>query len=166
MTRVGSVIMAGSGRSDVHPGGVAMGIASEYVEAEDLLVVVWDGTVSGDEWDAFARGRLAADPEWPRGTRRLIDVTGLDPSSLTTADAEANADLYQDRTANLVGTRTAIVASRAWEVATAFERRIDRLGSTTIVFNYLAEACGWLGLDPEPARRVVTRLRRELRRER
>jgi hypothetical protein len=141
-----------------------MAIASEYVATEDLLVVVWDGIVSGDEWDAYARNRLADDPEWPQGSRRLIDVTGLDPSALTPADAEANADLYKERGANMVGTRTAIVASRAWELATAFERRIDRLGSTTIVFNYLAEACGWLSLDPELARGIVARLRADLRR--
>ena len=61
------------------------------------------------------------------------------------------------------GVRNAIVASRAWSIATEYERRIDRLGSTTIVFNYLAEACGWLGLDPVLVRDVVTALRRDLR---
>jgi hypothetical protein len=138
-------------------------IASEYLEAEDLLVVVWDGMVPGEEWEAFARGRLAEDPDWPRGTRRIVDLTTLDPSSLSKADVEANASLYRDRAANMVGARTAIVASRAWEIATEYERRIDRLGSTTIVFNYLLEACGWLGVDQELVRGIVSRLRRELR---
>ena len=140
-----------------------MAIASRYLDTEDLLVVVWDGRVSGEEWEGFARGRLAADPGWPRGTRRLVDVTTLDPDSLTPADVEANTDLYRDRVANMVGVRTAIVASRAWAIATEYERRIDRLGSTTIVFNYPAEACRWLGLDPDRAREVVAGLRRELR---
>jgi hypothetical protein len=139
-----------------------MAIASEYLETEDLLVVVWDGTVSGEEWETFARGRLA-DPAWPPGTRRLVDVTSLDPDSLTPADIEANADLYRDRGVNMVGVRTAIVASGAWAIATEYERRIDRLGSSTIVFNYPAEACRWLGIDPEVVRGVVTALRRDLR---
>ena len=140
-----------------------MAIASEYLEAEDLLVVVWDGTVSGEDWEAFVRaGRLAADPAWPPGTRRLVDITTLESDSLTPADVQANADLYRDRGASMVGVRNAIVASRAWSIATEYERRIDRLGSTTIVFNYLAEACGWLGLDPVRVRDVVTALRRDL----
>jgi len=140
-----------------------MAIASEYVAAEDLLVVVWDGIVTGDEWEAFARSRLAADPGWPPGTRRLVDVTTLDPSSLTPADVETNTNLYRGRNAQMVGTRTAIVAARAWDIATEYERRIDRLGSRTIVFNYLPEACAWLGLDPDVARELVNRLRQELR---
>jgi hypothetical protein len=140
-----------------------MAIASEYLEAEDLLVIVWDGVVTGDEWEEFARGRIAADPRWPPGARRLVEVTTLDPSSLTPADVEANAELYRDRAANMIGTRTAIVAARAWDIATEYERRIDRLGAQTVVFNYLSEACGWLGLDADRVRGVVTRLRRDLR---
>jgi len=37
---------------------------------------------------------------------------------------------------------------------------LNRLGSTTIVVNYPAEACHWLGLDPDLARDVVAALRR------
>jgi hypothetical protein len=62
----------------------------------------------------------------------------------------------------MVGTRTAIVAGRAWDIATEFERRIDRYGSRTIVFNYLTEACKWLGADPEIARTTIATLRQEI----
>ena len=140
-----------------------MPIASEFVEAEDLLVVVWDGIVTGEEWETFARDRIAAEPDWPLGSRRLVDVTTLDPSSLSPADVATNTDLYRDRTTRMVGARTAVIAAGAWDIATEWERSIDRFGSRTIVFNYLPEACGWLGLDPDLAREVVTRLRRELR---
>jgi hypothetical protein len=137
--------------------------ASRYLEDEDVFVVVWgQGAVLGAEWEAQVRARMAEDPDWPPGSRRLVDATAMDPDALTAADVATNTDLYGARPERIVGTRTAIVAGRAWEIATEFERRIDRFGSRTIVFNYLTEACKWLGVDPELARATIAELRQEL----
>lgn len=143
--------------------GVAVAIATEYVESDDLLVVVWDGVVSGSDWEAFARQRLADDPVWPRGKRRLADLTTFDPSQLSSTDIEAVTELFRERTGSIVGTRLAIVASSAWEKAREFEQVIDRLGSTTIVFNEVDGACSWLGIDSTSAREMLAALRRRLR---
>ena len=137
--------------------------ASTFLEDEDLFVVVrGPGAVLGAEWEAQARAHMAEDPNWPPGRRRLVDTTAMDPDALTAADVGTNTDLYGERPERIVGTRTAIVAGRAWEIATEFERRIDRFGSRTIVFNYLAEACKWLGVHPELARTTIAGLRQEL----
>jgi hypothetical protein len=137
--------------------------ASTYLEDEDLFVVVWGaGAVLGAEYEAHARARMAEDPNWPPGTRRLVDATAMAADALTASDVATNTDLYGERTERMVGTRTAIVAGRAWEIATEFERRIDRYGSRTIVFNYLSEACKWLGIDPDRARTTIAQLRKEL----
>jgi hypothetical protein len=140
-----------------------MGIASEFLETEDLLIVVWHGTVSGDEWEAFARQRIAEDPRWPLGKRRLGDITTFEPSRMSPADVETVTDLYVDRLQNLVGSRQAIVASHAWDLARKFERNIDRLGATTVVFNRVADACAWLGIDPVAACQILATLRSGLR---
>jgi hypothetical protein len=88
-----------------------MGIAAEYLETEDLLIVVWHGSISADEWERFVRDRLAETPDWPVGKRRLADITTLEPSRLSPAVVDTITDLYTDRLHNLVGSRLAIVAS-------------------------------------------------------
>jgi hypothetical protein len=140
-----------------------MGIASEYRDADDLLVVVWHGLVSGGEWAQFVRQRLADDPGWPNGKRRLADLTTLDPSLLSSTDVENVIPLYSARLRNLAGTRQAIVATHGWDLARDFERRIDRLGATTVVFNRVSDACEWLGIDEVAVSEVITRLRAALR---
>jgi hypothetical protein len=139
-----------------------MTIATELL-SDDVLIVVWDGLVSGDHWEAHTRRRLADDPTWPSGTRRLADITTFDPSALTSPDITTVVELLRSRTSRLVGTRMAIVASGGWELAREFERQIDRLGTTTIVFNEVKSAANWLGIDVDVARATITRLRAQAR---
>ena len=141
-----------------------MAIATELLEPDDLLVIVWDGVVSGSEWEAHTRQRLADDPTWPSGTRRLADITSFDPSELTTPDVATVVELLRTRLSRLVGTRIAVVASSGWAIARDFERQIDRLGTTTIVFNEVKSAADWLGIDVDVARTTTRRLRAEARR--
>lgn len=136
-----------------------MGIAYEYVESDDLLVVVWHGPVSGTEWAAFARQRIADDPSSPTGTRLIADITTVDPSSLNPKDVETIVTMFQERAHNLAGVKLAIIAADGWPIAVEFEHHIDRLGSTTIVFNDVDGACGWLGVDPSSTRTVIRTLR-------
>ena len=140
-----------------------MGIAAEYLEAEDLLIVVWHGLVSAEEWQQFVSRRIAGEASWPSGKRRLADLTTLDPSVLSTTDIDKVIPLYRERIGNLVGSRQAIVAGLAWDLARDFERRIDGLGATTVVFNDVEAACEWLGSDPASTREVIARLRQGLR---
>jgi len=141
-----------------------MAIATELLEPDDLLVIVWDGVVSGSDWEAHTRRRLADDPTWPSGTRRLADITSFDPSELTTPDVATVVELLRTRLSRLVGTRIAVVASSGWAIARDFERQIDRLGTTTIVFNEVKSAADWLGIDVDVARTTTRRLRAEARR--
>ena len=140
-----------------------MGIVSEYLEVDDVTVIVWDGEVSGDEWQQFIREQ-AVDPRWPRGHRRLADVTTLDPSLLSAAHVDAVGALYEERVGNVARTRQAIVAAAlAWDLARAFETHMARLGATLIVFDHVEDACNWLGIDPIATQQVLTRLRAGLR---
>jgi hypothetical protein len=139
-----------------------MAIATE-LQPGDVLMIVWDGVVSGDDWETHTRRRLADDPSWPSGTRRLADITSFDPSALTSPDVATVVELLRTRTSKLVGTRIAVVASEGWDLARDFERQIDRFGTTTIVFNEVKSAADWLGVDVDATRSTIKRLRTEAR---
>jgi hypothetical protein len=142
-----------------------MGIASVYVDSDDLLVIVWHGRVSGAEWKQNVDAQLGDDPTWPRGRRRLIDLMSLGPSDLSSADIETVISFGRGRILD-TGSRQAVVASRAWDLAWdlagEFARRSNELGSTTIVFDRIDWACAWLGVDPDSLRPVIATLRTEL----
>ena len=140
-----------------------MGIANLYVETDDLHVIVWDGTVSGAEWKQNIGEQTVGDPAWPRGRRRLIDLTTLDPSSLSSNDIDTVIAYGRERIQQVAGRRQAIVALTAWDLAQEFAQRSRELGATTIVFDRLDAACRWLSVDTAAARSVVASLRGELR---
>jgi hypothetical protein len=140
-----------------------LGIASDYVESDDVLVIVWDGQVSGAEWKHNVGEQLEDDPAWPRGRRRLIDLTTLDPSEITVSDIEVVIAFGRERIHYVAGRRQAVVAVLAWDLAQEFARRSTELGATTIVFDRLEPACAWLGVDPATARPVARELRAGLR---
>jgi hypothetical protein len=139
-----------------------MTIATELLP-DDVLIIVWDGVVSGSHWEEHTRQRLADDPSWPSGTRRLADITSFDPSALTSPDIATVVELLRGRTSKLVGSRIGVVASEGWRLARDFERQIDRLGTTTIVFNEVKSAADWLGIDVDVARTTIKRLRADAR---
>jgi len=84
-------------------------------------------------------------------------------SALTPADAVAVADIYRAPQPDLVSVRQAIVSSHRHELARRFEREIDTLGSTTVVFTLLEHACRWLDVKPHVVSVVIAGLRAELR---
>jgi len=141
---------------------MSMPIATE-LQPDDVLIIVWDGVVSGSDWEAHTRRRLADDPSWPSGTRRLADITTFDPSALTSPEVAVVVQLLRCRTSRLVVTQIAVVAADGWEIARDFERQIDRLGTTTIVFNDVRSAADWLRIDLDVARAAIKRLRDEAR---
>ena len=138
-------------------------IAYEFIERDDLLVVVWDGLVSGADWTEFVDQRMVDNPNWPPGKRAIADILTVDPSSLSVTDVAAVTGVYRTLARNFTGKRIAIVAAAGWDIAVEYEQHIDRLGSTTIVFNQIESACGWLGVDARSTREVIRTLRAGLR---
>jgi len=140
-----------------------MGIRHRYFEAIDLLVTVWDGAITRDEWAEVAR-RHVADPTWAAGYRRLTDATSADVSALTSDDVEAIATIYRGAPgAELRGVKLAIVAYEGFELAQRSERDFHELGVTTFVFLDLSTACTWLGVPTDVVLEAVTDLRAQLR---
>jgi hypothetical protein len=125
-----------------------------------LSLVVWDGDVTGDEAEDHVRA-LRTDPDWPPGPLHLVDTT-----SVTSAPAIANTKLVEmlNEIAEGKAIRFAVIASGALPEATRFQTEATALGvSQVIVFNDIAGACSWLGIDLAATRATLADLRAELR---
>jgi hypothetical protein len=140
-----------------------MGIATRYVESDDVLAIVWDGVVTLADWEHAVRAQLDDPSTWRQGRRRLVDLTTCDPSALDTSSVQYIVEITRERVASVAGRRQAIVAPYAWALATDFAARSTQLGATTIVFDHIDAACAWLGVDPAAIRPILTVLRADLR---
>jgi len=138
-----------------------MGIAHRYVESEDLLVTVWHGPVTWEEWEALAR-RQVQEPRWSYGRRRLTDARSADTSALTPDHAEAIAAMYAATGVELHGTQLAIIANDMTALAENVRDSLAALQMTTIIFNRLEVACAWYDADADVTGDVISELRAAL----
>jgi len=80
-------------------------------------------------------------------------------------------DAIIDKAAHLYGNhlkegenmKVAIVASEAFKKAVAFERVLLRYGASVVVFNFLENACTWLGIAAEEIERILQQLQGQAR---
>jgi hypothetical protein len=143
-----------------------MGIAYRCGTATGLSVEVWDGEVGIDEARRHI-ARLAADPEWAASRRIVTDLSSLSAGSRPDADQLAQlGDAFLHQLAYLVGdVKWSVIADQAFDEAIGFGARIKHEVRRMIVFNGLATACVWLGVDTSAVQPVLTELRRQLRAE-
>jgi hypothetical protein len=141
--------------------GVVLGIAHRYIESEDLLVTVWHGPVTWEEWEALAR-RQVGEPASSAGRRRLTDARGADTSALTPDHAEAISAIYAATGAELSGTQLAIVADDMSALAENVRDSLAALHITALIFNRLEVACAWFDADVDITSDVISELRAEL----
>jgi hypothetical protein len=139
-----------------------MGITSVYLDDSDLYVVLWDGTVTGVEWEAMIYQQCADDPNWTRHRRRLVDLTTLDPSALMATDFDRIFAFVREEMGSVEGRHLALVVAADFGKAPELPHLIAPLGATSVVFSDLDAACDWLGIDAVFARRVLVELRDEL----
>ena len=130
-----------------------MSIVYRIDKEKGLTVVLWEGVVTADDFLAHVR-RLTSDADWPP-PRRLhlshLRFTSLD-ASMDEAIIEKAADLYGNHLKKGVNMKVAIVADEAFMKAVAFERVLLRYGASVVVFNFLDNACTWLGIEAEEHR--------------
>jgi hypothetical protein len=138
-----------------------LGIAYRFLDDADVIVTVWDGTVTPAEW-ADAIARHGESPEWLKGKRRLTDARTADPSGITPEDVDAVSANYGPGI-QATDARLAIVASDGWALAQQVESTMRKLGLTTVVFNDVHTACAWLGVDADLVSVATREIRQELR---
>jgi len=142
-----------------------MGIAYGSVPQLGLIVEVWDGVITGDQWITHVEKYLG-DPERLIQHRSLVDLTTADASSISDADEAGIMAMYAPHASELAHRKSAALAAREFEPSFAFGTRIERLGLKVIVFNDLTVACTWLGVDASDVQPVVRELRAALRADR
>jgi hypothetical protein len=138
----------------------AMSIVYRVDERLGTAFVVWQGTVTAEEFLAHVR-RLTADADWPPDQRKhltdlrsaIVDVS-IDDQVLKTA-----ADLFgkHPKTGKL---RVAVVAADSYIKAGTFEKLIAPHQVLLFVFNSIRPACGWLGIDVADAEAILQALGR------
>jgi hypothetical protein len=138
-----------------------MGIAHRYVESEDLIVTVWHGAVTWEQWAAVVRHQVS-DPTWSYGRRRLTDARDADTSGLTPDHVDAISAMYDATGSGIGGTQLAIVANDVSALAEHVERSLVALRVTTFIFNSIEIACAWLSVDAGITHHVIAELRAEL----
>jgi hypothetical protein len=141
-----------------------MGISYRCDAASGIGVEVWDGEITADVARQHLE-RLAADPQWATSRRLVTDLTGIDADSRPTPATLAQvADAFLQQLAYRVGdVKWSVIADRTFDEALGFGERIKHEVRRMIVFNNLATACVWLGIDPSVVRPVIDDLRRQLR---
>ena len=141
-----------------------MGIVYRLEPDPGVAYVVWDGTVTADQWMAHVR-QLLADPGWPpAGRRHLSDLrTATLDASIDDAVQKRAVELFGQHP-NIANLRVAIVAGGEFHRAGVFERLSLRYPMFVFSFNTLRPACEWLGVDADHAERILRRLREQSRR--
>ncbi len=139
-----------------------MPIETRYVDDQGVLLILWDGRVTREEWEAVARDQLTDESGWHNGRRRLIDLSTCDPSALRVTDIDELVGLWRRNMSAIAGRRQAIVAPLAWDLAVEFARQSQPLGATTIVFDHLEPAARWLRVDHDAVRTALVAMRAEL----
>jgi hypothetical protein len=141
-----------------------MGIAYTSIARLGLIVEVWDGVVTIDDWRTHVDAYLA-DPERLTGRRSLVDLSTADASAISDADEAEIVAKYIPHASELTHRQSAAVAAQEFTPSVEFGRRIQRLGLNVIIFNELTVACTFLGIDPSEVQPVIRELRANLRNE-
>lgn len=139
-----------------------MGIARRVIESSELIVAVWDGAITPQEWAEVVR-RQVAEPSDSLGYRRLTDARTADVSAISGDDVDDVSASIDSAPGDVSAVKLAIVAAAEWATAQQVEVSMSKLGVTTVVFNDVHAACAWLGVDADLTLRTISELRNELR---
>ena len=101
-----------------------MGIAYRSIPRLGLIVEVWDGVITVDEWRTHVDTYLA-DPERLAGDRSLVDLTTADASAIGDADEAEIVARYVPHASELTHRRSAAIAAREFDPSFEFGRRIN-----------------------------------------
>ena len=137
-----------------------MSIVYRIDKAKGLTVVLWEGVVTADDFLAHVR-RLTSDADWSPPKRLHLShlrSTSLD-ASLDEATIEKAAHIFGNHLKTGENMKVAIVASEVFKKAVAFERMLLRYGASVVVFNFLEDACRWLGIEAEEIEHTLRQLR-------
>jgi hypothetical protein len=137
----------------------------DYVcNPEKLLVIaVWDGVVSLDQWREHLE-RMLADPQYAAAKFQLSDLrfSSVD-KSFSRAGIQRTIKFMATQPEKISGKKIAMVAGAEWEKPKYVELLLQGIAMRPIVFNDLTRACLWLGVDVVEVGNVIKQIRIDLR---
>lgn len=129
---------------------------------KELVVTVWEGTVSSEEWLTHLR-ELQEDPGFPSTWRHLVDMRfGGTDSAFGAETIQGGVDYLTTRRPAVAGRRVAIVTGADLMKARLFRGLAESAEVTSEVFTDLNAACAWLGIESAEATPSIAALRESL----
>lgn len=138
-----------------------MGIKYRMDRKGNLIVNLWQGEVTAEEWLAHLQA-MTAEPDWPEITRMLCDLRLVtDISTIGDPEIGRAVEILRAAPGDLRAKKCAIPASTAFQVATAYQQAISPFEPSVVVFTSFETACVYLGAEPGGVREIIDQLRRE-----
>src|SRR5205085_6519275 len=121
-----------------------MSIGYVAVPRKGLVVSVWDGKVTFEDWMANVRN-IMADPDFTKTRMHLTDLrNGISDESIGENEIRQMIDYLGRSDKAVAGRKLAVLGGNEFEKSRLYERLAEPLGLNVIVFNDLARACTWL----------------------
>ena len=140
-----------------------MSIGYTCIMDKKLVVSVWDGNVTLDQWRENL-DRLLADPDFPATRINIVDMRfGHPDHTIGEGEIQQVIDFLATHQEKIAGRKIAIVAGEDFTKPKYFERLAESLLAKVIVFNFLHSACSWLGADPKETEQTMEQIRVRLR---
>jgi len=136
-----------------------------YLPRADLSLIVslWDGVVTADDWRHNLE-RMLADPAFSSTNVHLVDIRTADiDGTITEQDIKDIVEFLALHSVEITGWKGAILAGEEFPKTSIFERLIQPYGLTAAAFTFLDTACAWLGVDPGEAHQSLRILGARLR---
>jgi hypothetical protein len=132
------------------------------IKKPDLILEVWTGTITKDEFLEHERRHLQ-DPDFPSAPKAVVDITAASfDSEIKKMEIQQFVDLYQDHHDKVVGARVAIVSGKEFDRASLYAQLTEPHQINVIVFSTINTACLWLGVNETEVREWLERTRAKL----
>lgn len=128
-----------------------------------LAVVVWDGIVAWDDWQKHLQ-RMFTDPAY---APMKIQITDLHYVSISTTiskeQIQVMTDMLTRQRESLSLEKIAIIAGDEWDKSQLVQIALRDISVNSIVFNELATACLWLGVNASEVEQDIKQVLMKLR---
>jgi len=128
-----------------------------YLPRADLSLIVslWDGVVTADDWRQNLE-RMLADPAFSSTNVHIVDLRSADiEGTIAEQDIKDIVEFLAIHRAEIAGRKAAILAGDEFSRSSIFERLIQPYELSAAAFTFLDTACAWLGVDPGEAQQSL-----------
>ncbi|MBI3802583.1 MAG: hypothetical protein HY282_02335 [Nitrospirae bacterium] len=130
-------------------------------EEDKVALKAWVGEIRKEELFALDRAFLS-NPDLPPAPRVLVDVTRASFHTMGENDFQELVNLYWEYREKSAGAKVAIISRQDFQKAKLYEKRAASVSINAIVFNEVAHACTWLGVNAREVQAWLTAKRAEL----